>query len=290
MAAVIQKILVPVDFSSASGAAARYASEIAGSLDAELTLLHVAPPLAFEFAMAQPAQSRYQELAAHRNQAVQHAMETFPAGEQLLVKPTRLVHEGEAVEEILRTAQTGEYDLIVMPTRGSGPLRRLLLIGSVTSKVLHGAECPVLAAVDFEQHYNPVAIQQILCAVDLGPQSAHVLRWGAGLAAHYGARLSIVHAAPGAGEAAEDYFDASWRNTLLSRLHEKVSELASDAGAAGEILVEPGDPHKVVSQKARELGTNIIVIGRGDSNDLLGRLRAHAYEIIRQSPCPVLSV
>ena len=37
----ISKILFPVDFSLASQGAARYAEFLAGSLDAELTMLHV---------------------------------------------------------------------------------------------------------------------------------------------------------------------------------------------------------------------------------------------------------
>jgi hypothetical protein len=37
-------------------------------------------------------------------------------------------------------------------------------------------------------------------------------------------------------------------------------------------------------------GADLVVIGRGVLNGTLGRLRTHAYGIIRQSPSPVLSV
>jgi nucleotide-binding universal stress UspA family protein len=45
-----------------------------------------------------------------------------------------------------------------------------------------------------------------------------------------------------------------------------------------------------VPEVAERVGAGLIVIGRGVHTGVLGRLRAHAYEIIRNAPCPVLSV
>jgi hypothetical protein len=56
------------------------------------------------------------------------------------------------------------------------------------------------------------------------------------------------------------------------------------------VIVEPGEPHSVVAATASRLGARLVIIGRGVSHDLIGRLRAHAFEIIRQSPCPVVSL
>jgi nucleotide-binding universal stress UspA family protein len=286
----IRKILVPVDFSKAAGDAARYASALSARFSAEITLLHVAPPIAFDFAMTQPTQRRYQDLAEHRNQTLQQAFESFPGGLELRGDVRRELAEGDPADEIVRRAHEGGYDLIVMPCRGMGPIRRWLTIGSVTTKVLHAAECPVLAGLDFTERYDPFRVEHVLCAVDLGPQSSRVLQWGAGLADQYGSRLSVVHAAPGVGEAANDFFDETWRATLCNRLRAKIAELAENSGARGDIIVEAGDPHKIVSDTASRIDADVVLIGRGMSDDLLGRLRAHAYEIIRRSPCPVLSV
>ena len=286
-----RKILTPVDFSPACAEAARYAAEIARDFQAELTLLHVAPPIAFEFAMTQPSSERYIELAAHRSRTLRLAFEAFPAERPLpLAGLHRELTEGDAAEEILRRAHDGGYGLIVMPTRGHGALRRLLAIGSVTSKVLHGAECPVLAGTGFGEHYSPRLVRHVVAAVDFGPQTAHVLRWGAGLARHYGAELTMIHAMPGAGSAHGEFFDPSWRATLCASLRERLAALAEENGAEGDIAIEAGDAHKVVSGAAERLKASVVVIGRGVSSDLLGRLRAQAYEIIRRSPCPVLSV
>ena len=285
--AKIRKILVPIDFSAAAAGAVRYSDSLAARFDAEVTLLHVAPPLGFDFAMAQPTLRRHQELTAHRDNLLQQAFQSFSGPEH---NRPRILAEGDPSEEIVRLAHDDGFDMIVMPTHGRRPLARWLFIGSVTTKVLHQAECAVLAGVDFPRHEGPLALNHILCALDLGPQSEKVLCWGWGLARLTSARLTVVHAAPGAGETASDFFDEAWRSTLATRLRERVGQLQKATGAEGEVVVESGDPHKVVARTAAKLDADLVIIGRGASEGLLGRLRAHAYEIIRLSPCPVVSI
>jgi len=59
------------------------------------------------------------------------------------VRVEKLVAFGDPAEEIIRCAEEKGYDIVVMGSRGSGPLRGVLL-GSVSYKVLNGARCPVL--------------------------------------------------------------------------------------------------------------------------------------------------
>jgi hypothetical protein len=44
-----------------------------------------------------------------------------------------------------------------------------------------------------------------------------------------------------------------------------------------------------VSDVALDQHADLVVIGRGKLQGAFGSLRTHAYEIIRQAPCPVLS-
>jgi nucleotide-binding universal stress UspA family protein len=46
----------------------------------------------------------------------------------------------------------------------------------------------------------------------------------------------------------------------------------------------------VASRAAQAHNADLLVIGRGSAAGLFGRLRTNAYAIIRQSPCPVVSV
>jgi nucleotide-binding universal stress UspA family protein len=46
----------------------------------------------------------------------------------------------------------------------------------------------------------------------------------------------------------------------------------------------------VICSQARHLNAGLLIIGRSPSHGGLGRLRCHAYTIIREAPCPVVSV
>jgi nucleotide-binding universal stress UspA family protein len=284
----LRKILCPVDFSEASAAAARYASALACRHSSELTLVHVAPALDLEFAMASPRPEMLSGFAEHRNQTVRQALDMFPGDTGLECVMQREVKIGDAATEIVAMARQGGYDLIVMSTHGSGAIRRWLLVGSVTTKVLHTAECPVLAGTEFARPAEE--FRRIVCAIDLGPASRRVVCSAAGLARRTGAELTIVHVASAFGEAARDFVDPAWRATVKARLREKIAALQQETSAEGEVVIDDGEPHAAVPQAAERIGADLIVIGRGVHTGMLGRLRARAYDIIRNAPCPVLSV
>jgi nucleotide-binding universal stress UspA family protein len=47
---------------------------------------------------------------------------------------------------------------------------------------------------------------------------------------------------------------------------------------------------EVVALVTQELNADLLVIGRASPSEFLGRLEMTEYSIIRQSPCPVISV
>jgi nucleotide-binding universal stress UspA family protein len=59
------------------------------------------------------------------------------------VRATTLVLEGVAHEQIVRAARSKKADLIVIGTHGRTGLAKLFL-GSVASRVVAAAHCPVL--------------------------------------------------------------------------------------------------------------------------------------------------
>lgn len=54
-----------------------------------------------------------------------------------------ILKEGNTVQEIVKKAREGNYDLIVMGARGLSKIKELLL-GSVSDGVIRNAACPVL--------------------------------------------------------------------------------------------------------------------------------------------------
>ena len=59
------------------------------------------------------------------------------------IKISKRLAEGYASEEVLKCAQAGHHDLIIMGSRGMGLVSSLLL-GSVSSRVVNQAGIPVL--------------------------------------------------------------------------------------------------------------------------------------------------
>lgn len=285
----IRRILSPVDFSNRSREAAGYARSLASHFDATLTFLHAVAPLEYEYSMIEPSDRSLKQIEAKRSERARQELDLFPAENWNSVKIERVVVEGDPADQILAYARGQGADLILMPTQGRGPLRRLL-IGSVSAKVLHDAECPVCTGVHLAERpdFPDFHLKHILCVVDLEAQTGRVLDAARELAYEFGARLTVVHATPEPGGDAGDFFDPNWRVHLTAKVRETLHQVLGGDDVSAH--VQAGDPHKVVSAAAARLAADLVVIGRGCNTDVLGRLRAHAYAIIRQSPCPVLSV
>jgi nucleotide-binding universal stress UspA family protein len=188
-------------------------------------------------------------------------------------------------------AHSEKADLIVMPTHGYGPFRRFIL-GSVTAKVLHDADCPVLTGVHIDEAApkGPVALRNIVCAVDFDRAGEKAFRWAAELAAEFHARLTLVHALPSI-----QYNEMSYYDEGLPRLYREVAQQKSDelqrcTGTTADVILETGPVAEVVRNAAVAQKGDLVVIGRHENPGVLGRLRANAYSIVREAPCPVVSV
>ena len=287
----INKILLPVDFSERAIGAARYAEALGDYYGAQVTILHVIPAPHYEFGALEAGGSMIGDLYANRRKVLEQQCATFLTKELPKLQAERVVKEGDPSREIVTYANDLGLDLIVMPTHGYGPFRRFVL-GSVTSKVLHDADCPVLTGVHLEEAPEPERIhfQTVLAAIDLREHSQQVLRWAHEFAATQKARLIVVHVTPSIEGKAGEYFDPDWRIHLSDQARSAIDKLQAQVGSAAEVVVEAGEAHLAVCELASQQKANLLVIGRGSAAGVFGRLRTHAYSIIRLSPCPVVSV
>jgi nucleotide-binding universal stress UspA family protein len=289
----ISRILLPVDFSPRGVGAARYAAALAQHYKAELTVLHVIQPFVWGLPPAVDDCGRLQlELMRDAEERRKRQLDAYspPDFRGLTVKRVMLI--GDAADLIVRQAEFDKTDLIVMPTRGCGPFRRFLL-GSVTAKVLHDATCPIWTGVHLEETSDVQwkVIRNVACAVDTGSEAPQVLKWAADFANEFGARLTIVHAIPAVTPLTHGFFDPDLWNALAAEAREKMAGFKLEAGVQhADILVEKGSPSKAVSKAATQIDADLLVIGRNPMDGVLGRLLEHAYSIIRESPCPVVSV
>jgi len=257
-----KKILFPVDFSQQSIGAAHYVEAFTGRFDAQLTVLHVIEPPSYNDTLMDRAAQRRERL------------DTFLASELSYFKVEKVVAEGDPAANILKVATARQADLIMMPTHGHGAFRRFLL-GSVTAKILHDADCPVWTGVHLENAppLDKLEFRNFLCAVNLDAHGKKVFESAQEFADEYRANLTVVHAASLDRESAR----------------RKIAELTGPESKASVVL-EAGEVSQVVANVAARLPADMLVIGRSPTPGVLGRLRTHAYPIIRQSPCPVISV
>ena len=284
----ITKILLPIDFSERSADAAKAAAAVAERFHSEITLLHILAPR-FEAPLAIPGQRTV--VHGFAREEAEARMQEFQCQEWHRLQVKRVPREGDPARAIVEYAESEHIDLIMMPTHGYGPFRRLLL-GSVTAKVLHDSKCPVWTAVHDTENPSRVPAQprRIAAAVDLGPHSGDVLRWASQLSWEFGAPLSIIHVAPLDPRTEDYYLSPEWRAEVIGNARAELTELVRADGINGQIHIEVGSIPQAVVERTRNAQADLLVIGRSGHGGVTGRLPTNAYAMIRESPCPVLGV
>ncbi len=284
-----QKILFPVDMSDSCTATAPFVEAMARKYSAEVTLLHVLEMpsglIPDWYGGAVPVIDTTAIWQAETEAAQCYLKDKFQG-----LKIHRVVLEGDAARAIDDYARENGTDLIMMPTHGYG-LFRTLLLGSVTAKVLHDSPCPVWTGVHVEDApaVSP-EFQTIMCGVDRTEDSVATMRFACRLAQDNQARLFLVHAIPGAEVAPEKYFDTDLRQYLEQDARKTIAQLQESAGVAAPLCLGAGEVSHVVRDSALGHSADLVVIGRGRATRTLGRLRSNVYSIIRDAPCPVISV
>lgn len=133
----IQRILCPVDFSSASSKALDVAIEYANAFGAEIHAIHVYQLSAY----ASPAS----ELARDLERQVRAELDAFVATFASRGVPIKTgLRLGIPYVEIVDAARDAGAQLIVMGTTGKTGLQHLLL-GSVAERVVRMSDVPVLS-------------------------------------------------------------------------------------------------------------------------------------------------
>jgi nucleotide-binding universal stress UspA family protein len=140
------RILVPVDLSDGSQALIDYAIQLAKPFNAALEIIHAWEPpqyVAPDLLVAAPGwnSQSLEQIAVDAATTELNSLVAKVANEGLSIKHRVVV--GEAASTVLRLAEEGKYDLVIMGTHGRRGLPRLLL-GSVAQKIVARAHCPVL--------------------------------------------------------------------------------------------------------------------------------------------------
>jgi nucleotide-binding universal stress UspA family protein len=139
-------MVVPTDFSETADKALAVAMDLARSLPARLSLIHVHAPV-----MMLPPPIDMVSLDTIFPKAMEKLEEALAARAARVrdagIDCDTAVLEGAPHVEIVNQAEKENAELIVMGTHGRGGLASAIL-GSVTERVIHRATCPVLVVPD----------------------------------------------------------------------------------------------------------------------------------------------
>lgn len=283
-----QRILFPVDFSERSRAAAPFVLSMAQRHKSRVVLLHALqppPPLYAGMNTVYPEVYDFAGLSAD----LRAELEKFAEAELPKIEVTNVVEMGDPAAVITEYADNEGIDLIMMPTHGYGTFRRALL-GSVTAKVLHDAKVPVWTAAHAPEpsHRAHPQPRHIVCAVDLKSRSQETLDFAESVAAETNASVEVLYAAP-EGETEARTSETRLQDLVAQSSGARTGTVVKDVPAV-ELVVNGGSVADKVRDTAIGTRADLIVIGRGATHRGLGRLFENTFAIVREAPCPVLTV
>src|SRR5690606_31451837 len=172
-------------------AEAQHAADIATKFGSRLVLLHVIP----RFAEAHPTdpaavEAYAREFTAEVERGVGKALDALAERVASGLDVERVVLTGNPAERIEEIANARKADLVVMPTRGRGRVRRHL-VGSVANRVIHDLSCPVYTGAHEGEPSTKNGYRRIACQICPQEDGEKTLGWARDFAAAYGAEIVV---------------------------------------------------------------------------------------------------
>jgi len=197
----INKILIPVDFSSYSLNAACYAAHVAKQKGAGIMLIHVyfnpiTNPISYDHFYSFPA-----NIAETLNEIVENANELMSEFSKKLktymddhelsaIKLKTEIIGGIAEEAILDFAESGHYDLMIVGIRGKDSSDNWF--GSFVTEIINKSHIPVLA-IPGNASYKETMFKRLMYATNFDKSDGKAIRTLVEIAKPLETHISIVH-------------------------------------------------------------------------------------------------
>lgn len=276
----IEKILVPVDFSSASLAALDHAVFIAGQINAEVILLHVHETQGFsttvrkllfkssgeEKVLIDSVEEKFREIAD------QHS------GKARITTMTSNSEDKIYKQIIDKAAQVGA-DLIVMGTHGTKGMENFLG-GSNTFRVAASSPCPV-----FSVHREQKAphIRNLVLPIDSSKETREKVDDAIFVAKQFGATVHIL------GVSSSDDTDVLNRIKLV--VNQVKHYMEEDQISCITAFAHGKNITSLTLEYARQVNADLIMIMTEQELNSAGFFMGpYAQQMINQSSIPVMSV
>jgi nucleotide-binding universal stress UspA family protein len=138
---LFSKILVPVDGSDISYRALDSALFFSERLGSKITAIHIIEKVPTVYIQSQKLLDEI--LETHKNESQKILDECSSIASKKRITINTILLEGNPASTILEFSQMEKYEVIIIGSRGMGHFKELIL-GSVSSKILHHSLCPVL--------------------------------------------------------------------------------------------------------------------------------------------------
>lgn len=275
----VENVAVATDFSECSERAVEHGMAVARHFGATLHLLHLVRPS--QWSLAPEMMPVIDEVAGRDCDQLIARLTKSHRLDGIRYKPW--VEQGEIAEVAGEFVRSQHVDLLVVGTHGRSGIPRLLL-GSVAQQIFHFVRCPVLTVGPRSPGAGErIQLKKVLFATDLSAESLAAVPWAARAVEEWHAELDVAHVCSS---------PQSNHGTQVEELRGRFEELL--AGKGPESIgchVLKGKPAAALIDFARRNAEDLIVLGLKPQRALYkAPLWCHAYEIVRQAPCPVLSV
>jgi nucleotide-binding universal stress UspA family protein len=259
---IFKSVICGIDASPQSGAVACQATQVAAA-DAQFWAVSVWDPgqaMHSGIHAAEVATDLRQQSAS----ALRDAQQAFPSLEPILIK-------GSEVAGLLEVVADLEADLVAIGSHGSSRPAGMLF-GSVATVMAHHAPCSVLIAREAEAHSFPGVIVH---AGDGSPESLDAAQVAGRIAARHDADIVTLHVG-----------DDLARGSAVA---EQSATLIEACGCKPVQKIEPGSPHRRITEVAGETGASLLVMG---SRGLTGlkALGSVSERVVHGASCSVLIV
>jgi nucleotide-binding universal stress UspA family protein len=277
-------ILCPTDFSEPATLALHYAKSLAACFDARLMVLFAdsfSPPPYFTSGQVEDLAKTIERIKeAGHEYLTRYVSEHIGGTSQVEI----IVAENQTVPAILVTAEEKKVDLIVMGTHGRSGINRLML-GSVTEKILHETERPVLTVREKKgaAELSSVSIQEVLCPINFTEIALKALEHAVAISKCFGAELLVLHVI-------EPHLTGIKEKDEHGRLCAWIPEDIRSRCSLKEIVRRGDAGEQIIKSVSSERCDMIVLGGQHKPFHDTTVLGTTTIRVTRHAPCPVLTV
>jgi nucleotide-binding universal stress UspA family protein len=142
----LKKILICIGGLGYEVTAEHIAMQMAMKSRAEITLLHIIPPIDLNYPTANTISAHWQNLVETDTPVGQSLRQALNVAKNNGLIANVKARQGNVVEEIMAEVKEGNYDLLCMGSIYSSNALRQLYAPNVTAEIANSAVCPILSA------------------------------------------------------------------------------------------------------------------------------------------------